>query len=207
MDLIYPKFVVAAFLTRDVPGLLVQADVVVAGIEAHPDYFPSAGPVVQGIKDARQALGDTYTSTSPLKRARKTRSPQERTLRNRLTDGARFVETCANDDPENGTAIIAASTFSRKATGKRRKDLLALKYGLASGSVLADTKASRYRSAFYWWRYSLDNGQTWLEVAGTNRSKTLLEGLPVAGTVLVQVAVTVKDVRGPWSDGASLLVH
>jgi hypothetical protein len=207
MSPVGPKFVVAANVAKDVPGLLTQADGVTAGIEAHPGFFPNSGPIVQGIKEARKALGDKLAATSPLKRARQTRSPEERTLRNRLIDGARFVESCANDDLENGEASIVASTFSRKATGKRKKGLLKLKYGEASGSILADAKASKYRSAFYWWRFSLDNGLTWVEPAGTNTSKTLLESLPVAKTVLVQVAVTEKNVRSPWSDSASVLVH
>ena len=202
-----PKYVIAALLKNDVPGLLTQADGFTAGVEGHAGLFPNHGPVVQAVKDARTALGDVYTVTSPLKSARKARSPEEKTLRNRLTDGARFVETCANNDPENGLTIIAASTFSEKAPTKRQKDPLTLHYGEVSGTVLADAKAAKSPRAFYGWRYSLDNGTTWTELAQTNSSKTLLQGLPVGKTVLVQVAITQKDVRGPWSDSATLLVH
>src|SRR5262249_35768120 len=99
-----PKITVAANLQQDVPGLLAQADGVVAGIEGHPGYFPNANPVVQAIKDARKTLGDTHIMSAPLKKAGKARSPAERALRNRLTDGARFVETCANNDLANASA-------------------------------------------------------------------------------------------------------
>jgi hypothetical protein len=201
-----PKITVAANLKPDAPSLLTQADAVVSGIEAHPALFPNAAPIVQAVKDARKVLGDTHTTAAPLKKSRQTRSPAERALRNRLTDCARFVETCANDDPANGPAIVAASTFKEKAKSKRTKSPLTLTYGKASGTVLADAKAAG-RGAFYSWRYSLDNGQTWVEVAQSNHSKTLLVGLPVGKTVLVEVSITQKNIRGPWGDAASLLVH
>jgi len=202
-----PKFTVAANLKQDVPGLLTQADVAVAGFEAHPAFFPNSAKVVQDIKDARKTLGDTLTTTGPLKKAGKARSPAERALRNKLTDGARFAETCANDDPANGSAIVAASTFSQKGKTTHTKAPLTLTHGKASGTVLADAKAAKKGRAFYSWHYSLDNGQTWVEVAQTNSHKTLLEGLPVGKLVLVQVAVTQKDVRGPWGDTANIIVH
>jgi hypothetical protein len=208
MNVIEPKIIVVANLQRDVPGLLAQADGVVAGFEGHPAYFPNADPVVKAIKDARKTLGDTHTTTAPLKKAGQARSPAERALRNKLTDGARFAETCANNDLANAPAIVAASTFSQKARSTRAKHPLTLTYGEASGTVLADAKAAkRGNSAFYSWRYSLDNGQTWVEVAQTNISRTLLDGLPVGKTVLVQVALTQQNVGGSWSDTASILVH
>jgi hypothetical protein len=208
MNFTEPKTSVAANLERDVPGLLVQADGVVAGFEGHPGYFPNATTVVQAIKDARKTLGDAHTSSAPLKRAGQVRSPAERALRNRLIDGARFVESCANNDLANASAIVAASTFSLKARSTRTKGPLTLTYGEASGTVLASARAAKKgSSAFYSWRYSLDNGQTWVDVAQTNVSSTLLEGLPAARTVLVQVAITQKNVRGPWSVTASILVH
>jgi hypothetical protein len=208
MNVTEPKVTVVANLQRDVPGLLAQADGVVAGFEGHPAYFPNADPVVKAIKDARKTLGDTHTSTAPLKKAGEARSPAERALRNRLTDGARFVETCANNDLANAPAIVAASTFSQKARSTRAKAPLTLTHAKASGAVLADAKAAKKGSGvFYSWRYSLDNGQTWVEVAQTNVSKTLLEGLPVGKTVLVQFALTQKNIRGSWSDTASIIVH
>jgi hypothetical protein len=202
-----PKFIVAAFLDDGVPGLLTQADGVCNGIETHPGFFPNAGPVVQGLKDARNALGDKHTATGPLKRSAQVRSLEERTLRNALLDTARFVETCANKDPENGTAIIAASTFSRKTWSTGAKPPLRLRRGLQAGSVITDAKAAkRGTNAYYFWRYSLD-GITWVEVAGTNVHSTLLEGLPGGKTVYVQVAISQRNIRSPWSDSASILIH
>jgi hypothetical protein len=202
-----PKFIVAAFLKEDVPGLLVQADGVVHGIETHPGLFPNAGPVVQGLKDARNALGDKQTTTGPLKRSAKARSPEERTLRNALVDASRFVETCANKDPENGAAIIAASTFSQKVWNTPPKPPLRLRRGPQAGSVITDAKAAkRGTNAYYFWRYSLD-GVTWVEVAGTNVHTTQIDGLPSGKTVYVQVAISQRNIRSPWSDSASILVH
>jgi hypothetical protein len=51
MSPVAPKFVVAANVAKDVPGLLTQADGVTAGIEAHPGFFPNSGPVVQTLTD------------------------------------------------------------------------------------------------------------------------------------------------------------
>jgi hypothetical protein len=203
-----PKFLVAPHLKPDVPGLLSQADDVATGIETHAPLVPSSGPVVQGLRDARKALADKHVQTGPLKRSAKARSTEERALRNRLTDAARFVETTANNDPANGSAIVAASTFSQKGKSASTKGPLTLHQGPVSGSVSADAKAAKKgASAFYSWRHSLDGGVTWVEGAQTNRHKTLLDGLPVAKAVLVQVAITQKDIRGPWSDSASILVH
>lgn len=202
-----PKFIVVPGLKEDVPGLLLQTDGVVTGIETHPTLFPNYAPVVQELKDARKALADKATQTGSQKRAASLRSAEERALRYKLTDAARFVETTANNDPDNGAAIIAASTFTQKAKGTRTKGPLALYRGPFAGSVSADAKAAkRGANAFYSWRYSLD-GATWVEVENTNVHKTLIEGLPTGKTVLVQVAITQKNIRGPWSDSASLLVH
>jgi hypothetical protein len=207
MSNIDTKFTVSANLREDMPGLLAQADGVVAGFEGNPTYFPNSGPVVQGVKDARKAAGDKHTASQPLRKSRQARSPEERALRARLTEAAHFTETCANDDPANGPAIIAASTFTQKAKTTYAKPPLALKLGAASGSVLAGARAAKGRRVFYSWRYSLDNGQSWIEAPPTNHAKTLLEGIPLGKTVLVQVAVTQKNVRGPWSDSASVPVY
>ena len=202
-----PKLIVVPGLKNDVPGLLSQADDVAAGIETHAALFPGSAPVVQGLKDARKALGDKHVATAPLKRSAKSRSAEERALRNKLTDAARYVETTANGDPDNGPAIIAASTFSQKGKSARTKGPLTLLRGPSTGSVRADAKAAkRGSSAFYAWRYSLD-GVTWVEVAQTNVHTTLLEGLTVGKTVFVQVAITQKNIRGPWSDSATTLVQ
>jgi hypothetical protein len=208
VKVIEPKFTVVAELKGDIPGLLTQADGVIAGFEGNPNFFPNSGPVLQALKAARKTLGDSYTASAPLKKSAHARSPAERALRARLTEAAHFTETCANNDPANGPAIIAASTFKQKAKSARTKPPLALKLGKVPGTVLADAKAAKKgAAAFYSWRYSLDNGQTWVEAAQTNTHLTLLEGIPLGKTVLVQVAVTQKSVRGPWSDSASLLVH
>ena len=206
MDPTELKFTVPANLRDDVPGLLVQADGVVAGFEGNPALFPNSGAIVQALKDARQKLAEKHTASAPLKKSRQMRSPEEKALRARLTEGAHFTETCANNDPANGAAIIAASTFSQKRRSPRPKPDLALKLTKVEGTVFADAKA-KGRRVFYSWRYSLDNGLTWVEVAQTNTHTTLLVGLPTLKTVLVQVAVTQKSVRGPWSDSASILVH
>jgi hypothetical protein len=203
-----PKFIVAAHLASDIPGLLAQTDAVVAGIEGHADLFPDHAPVVQGLKDARTALGDKHTETGPLKRAAQMRSPEARTLCNRVVDAARYVETCANNDPENGTAIIAASSFSQRRRTTRTKAPLALKNGLPAGSVIADAKAAKKgTSAFYSWRYSLDGGLTWIEVADTNHHVTTISGLPLLHVVYVQVAITQNNTRGAWSDSVHIVVH
>jgi hypothetical protein len=202
-----PKLIVASNLKQDVPGLLSQTDGVATGIETHAILFPGSGPVVQGLKDARKALGDKHVETAPLRRSASSRSAEERALRNKLTDAARFVETTANNDPENGPAIIAASTFSQKGKATRTKGPLTLHQGASAGSVKADARAAkRGPGAFYSWRYTVD-GVTWVEVAQTNVHRTLIEGLPVGKTVFVQVAITQKNIRGPWSDSASTLVQ
>ncbi len=202
-----PKFIVVPGLKADVPGLLSQTDGVTTGIETHATLFPNSGALVQGLKDARKALADKHVETGPLKRAAQSRSAEERALRNKVTDAARYVETTANADPENGPAIIAASTFSQKAKSTRAKGPLTLHHGPSAGSVEADAKAAKKGpSAFYSWRYSLD-GVTWVDVAQTNVHQTLFEGLPIGKTVLVQVATTQKNIRGPWSDSASMLVQ
>jgi hypothetical protein len=202
-----PKLIVVAQLKEDVPGLIAQTAGVIAGMEAHAALFPNSGPVVQGLKDARQALDDVYTATGPLKRSAQSRTKEETTLRNKVLDAARFTESCANADPANGPAIIAASTFSQRTRPQRTKGPLVLKYGASSGSVVADAKAAkRGTSAFYSWRYSIDGGATWVETAHTNVHTTTFQGLPVGKTVVAQVAITQKNIRGPWSDNASLLV-
>jgi len=206
MNPIEVKFTVAANLEESVPDLLVQADGVINGFESQPSFFPNAAPIVQGLKDARKALADKGTATGTLRRSKQARSTEENTLRDRMKGAVRFTESCANDDPANGPAIIAASTFSEKAKGTRTKGPLTLARGPAQGDLAADAKAAkRGRSAYYWWRYSLD-GTTWVEVAGTNVHKTLLQGLPVGKTVFVQVAITQSNIRGPWSDSVSLFV-
>src|SRR6516162_4767407 len=93
MDPTELKFTVPANLRDDVPGLLVQADGVVAGIEGNPALFPNSGAIVQGLKDARQKLAEKHTASAPLKKSRQVRSPEEKALRARLTESAHFTET------------------------------------------------------------------------------------------------------------------
>lgn len=208
MSAMESKVVVAAYLKDSVPDLLKQTDDVTNGIEGEPSLFPNSASVVQGLKDARKNLADATKDSANDKSAARTRSAPERVLRNRLADAARYVETCANNDRANAEAIIKASTFSRKPARRPGKKPLDLKYGGTAGAVLCDAKAPKKGGrAFFSWRYSLDNGQTWVETAQTNGSKNLLNGLPVGKTVFVQVAITQKNVRSAWSDSATFLVR
>jgi hypothetical protein len=208
MKVIDPKFTVVARLSGNAPGLLTQADGVIAGFEGNPAFFPNAGPLVQALKDARQKLGDKHTAAGPLKSSAQARSPEEKALRGRVTEAAHFTETCANNDPTNGPAIIAASTFRQKRKSTRNKPPLGLKLGAVPGTVVADAKAAKKGSkAFYSWRWSVDNGQTYVEAPQTNDHINVLQGIPLGKTVQVEVAITLKNVRGPWSDPASIPVH
>src|SRR5262249_17438680 len=108
------KFTVAANLKGDVPGLVQQSTDVITAIQTHPPLFPNSGPIVQDLKDSTKALTDKLAVTGQLKRSARARTKEENTLRSKMLVAARFTEDCANADPANGPAIIAASTFSEK---------------------------------------------------------------------------------------------
>lgn len=206
MAVVLHKIVVAANLKRSLPRFTIQADNIIAGIEEHPAAFPAPTPDVATLKAARAALGAAILAVGTKINGVAERNTCERDLRILFKTLAAYVEARANEDWENGHVIIEASGFSIKAPSRPRKQALALKRTKLSGEILASAKAGPKNRTFYHWRYSLDGGQTFVEPDGTHKCSILLTGLPPGQEVLVQVAMTIKSVRGDWGNAVTIMV-
>src|SRR5262245_5375720 len=82
--------------------------------------------------------------------------------------------------PADAEAVITGSGFSVRKDLTRNKDPFAATYGLASGEVKLDVRATSYDASYYW-QWSTDQ-KNWVSLPETRKASTMITGLTPATT-------------------------
>ena len=120
--------------------------------------------------------------------------------------GITYVETIANADPTNATAIAASAGMVIKKAPLKSKNDLNFRKSTASGSVVVMARVGTRQKQAHDWEYSVDGGKTWLTLPTTMQAKVTITGLTTGSTVLVKHRAVEKTGTMPWSDAASSMV-
>lgn len=115
-----------------------------------------------------------------------------------------LVQSTADANPAEATAIILSSGMKVRKAVVRTKTDLAASWGDISGMVLLVAKAVANRAS-YLWQWSLD-GKTWSTLPSTLQAKTTIHGLTPATTYFFRFKATIKVGEQDWSQMVSLLV-
>jgi hypothetical protein len=110
------------------------------------------------------------------------------------------------DNPANGESIIGNASMGIRKVTLHAKQVLGVRQGTVSGSVVLSAKSAGKKAA-YNWRYSLDQ-KTWTSLPQTLVAKTGVSGLTAATTYYFQCETqTTKDGESGWGQVVSFLVQ
>jgi hypothetical protein len=116
-----------------------------------------------------------------------------------------YVQGVAEKLTTNVAAVVETSGFRLKKPGSRTKQLLSVKYGGVSGSVIVVAKAAA-RTATYYWEYSLDQ-KTWTSAPDTMKATVTIGGLTVGQTYAFRVRSMTRAGTSDYSQPVTCFVH
>ena len=127
-----------------------------------------------------------------------------------------FIQGLADTTPSRSVQIIQNGGLVVAASSAHTKQLLVLRNGAQSGTVVCDANVGMligvgakhpYAAKFFGWQYTVDGSKTFVTAPTTANGKTLLTGLPPLTVVGVRVNITILGVTSEWSDVATITVR
>jgi hypothetical protein len=188
-----------------VPALLRFTQLIIAKMTGNP-RFPSPSPslakVTAALADLEDAEVATQSKTRGLVAARNAKLSTLVSLLERLRG---YVQSVADDDPDNAVSIIESAGMSVKAPTAAAKPPLYAKPGKVKGSARLVARAVA-KEASYEWAWSSDGGKTWDEAPKTLQAKTVITGLPSEVTSLFRFRARTRRKLTDWSEPVACLV-
>ncbi len=117
-----------------------------------------------------------------------------------------YVQSVADDNPENSEAIIISAGFDVKHIGKADKDAISVKPKKGeSGTMIARVRKVEGTLANLW-EYTIDGGINWNEMDGTSKCSTEITGLTPGDTIIVRHRPILRKGKGTWIQSAPAIV-
>ena len=212
-----PTHRVRAVLTlpkSKVATLLAIAKTVYNAFQSNSGLLPQPNPPMVAVQGQIQSLDTAQQATSTrAKGTVATRNAKRDVLVTSLESWRMYVQTLCDANPEQAEPLIAAAGMTVAKLPSRAKPVLAVRLGIASGSVILEANATLLvgrgvkKHASYAWQYSADGGKTWTNAPTTPLASTTIEGLTPLTTYAFRVAATVSKTVGAWSQAVTLIVH
>jgi hypothetical protein len=184
--------------------LIILAHSIVDRMTDNP-YFPA--PWVPIAKVAAGVAAASAAQAVVLTRAKGTRAARDAVVVALKADLRRleaYVQSVADDRPEDSLVIVASAGMDAKRRSLRSKPMLEARQGPVSGRAVLIAKWAGDR-AMYEWRFSTDQ-VTWTLAPMTMRARAVISGLVPVTRYYFQLRVTTKDGPGRWSQVVSLVV-
>ena len=168
-------------LPKRINVLVTYAHSVVEGMTGNA-AFPTPSPALATVTTAITELQTAETAAlARTKGAAAIRNTKKASLITLLQSLRMYVQSIADQNGEQGPAIIQSAGMSVKKTGTRPPRVFAALAGANSGTVKIVAPSAGHRVS-YDWQYNTD-GKTWIDLASTLQAKTLMTG-QTPGTVL-----------------------
>jgi len=168
-------------------------------------YFKTPSPPLATITADLAEL--EAAQTVALTRAKGTAAQRDAKLvivRTDLHDLKGYVQTVANAEPANASAIIESAAMSIKKPNTRTKQDIAVQAGAVSGSVEVIVKAAAHRAS-YDWEHSTDR-KTWTRLPMTLQARTIVPNLPLGATAYFRSRAVTRTGTSDWSQPISTIV-
>ena len=197
-------WVVALKLNKlSLPALLEKTLTIAGAMESNP-YFPAMNPSATDLRNKVAAIQvQIGIAATGNKQAKANIRKLKRELIIMLNNEGFYVERVANDDPENGEAIILSADMNPKKSGTHTARTFFVKNSPLPGKMLLRTKAEKRAS--YLWEYSTD-AANWFSGGITISAKNSISGLTSGTRYYFRVAVITKSGQGAWSDVLTIIV-
>jgi hypothetical protein len=173
--------IVVFAIPTSTPKLLLAVKGAVEGIEAHASIFPKPDPP---LADVKARLATLLAAETAFKSHTGTRTPRDDGHERTVADAKRmlaYVQGIASANPEQASVIASYATMSLRRRPTRHKAVLEVRQ-LVSTVVRVIAKTVPGAQA-YFWQYSLDDRQTWIDGTQTTRATTTVDNL-APGTVV-----------------------
>jgi hypothetical protein len=136
---------------------------------------------------------------------------QERDVKKGVVDGnlnllKAYVQSVADENPENSEAIIISAGLDVKHIGKADKDDISVKPKKGeSGTMIARARKVEGTIANLW-EYTVDDGVNWNELEATSKCSTEITGLTPGDTIIVRHRPILRKGKGTWIQSAPAIV-
>jgi hypothetical protein len=170
-------------------------------------WFSEPVPSLARVRSATKALDDAETKALTLARGLKEKRNRARAaLVSLLKQLKAYVETVANDNPDNAVSVIESSGMHVVTPTHPVKAPFAVRHGKVSGQVRLDLKAD-HKGSSYNWQMSTDGGETWIDLPKTAQAHTLVSGLVPGKTYWFRARILTRRGLGDWTDKLSIIVQ
>jgi hypothetical protein len=191
-------------LSKKIKNIITFANSVSTSMAGNA-YFPSPTPPLATLDADVTALNTAETAVlSRVKGATQNRNAKLAKVHGDLENIRTYVQTRADADPSNATAIIESAGMTVRKVTLHDKPVLTVKEGSVSGTVNLVAKAAGHRAA-YGWQYSTDQ-KTWTTLPSTLQAKTGVSGLTTGTVYYFRVQPLIKSGEENWSQVVALLV-
>jgi len=185
---------------------VIKARFIVGRMTNNP-WFPQPVPPLAKVLAAAQELDDAHTKAqSGAKGLADARNAKRRALDNLLDQLRAYVEGVANDDPEQGPAIVESAGMDVVTRSFPELPPFEATQGDVSGSVKLRVKAGP-KGSKYDWQISPDAGETWTDLPSTMRADTTVPSLVPGKTYWFRHRILTRKGQGDWSEKISLIVR
>jgi hypothetical protein len=192
-------------LPKRINVLITYASGVVTGMTGNAN-FPSPSPALAVVATAISEMQTAETAAlARTKGAAATRNAKRAVLVTMLQSLRMYVQSIADQNAENGPAIIQSAGMAVKKTATRLPRVFAALAGANSGTVKLVAPSAGHRAS-YDWQYSTD-GKTWIDLSSTLQAKTTMTG-QTPGTVLqFRYRSVIKTGEADWSTPVTFTVR
>jgi hypothetical protein len=185
------------------PGANAQR--IVTAMTNNPN-FTTPSPTLAAVTAATSTLQTAEAGAlSRLKGAVATRNDARAELVTLLQQLRAYIQTTADANVENGTAVIQSAAVDVRKTPVHVARIFTAKAATVSGSVKVVAPSAGPRSS-YEWEYSINNGTSWAIAPVTLQAKTTVAGLTPGSTVLFRHRAVTKTGEGNWSQTVAFMV-
>ncbi len=168
-------------------------------------YYGDPIPGIDLIVAHTQALQLAYNNAqeAPSKENTATMHTKAFELDVQLTALGNYVQRIANENGDNGGAIIFSAAMDVKRSGGRAEVNFTVKNTSYAGEVELITRAEGRAS--YIWQYSLDK-EEWQNGNVTLQATTTIADLKPGKRYYFRVAAVLKEKQGPWQGPINIIV-
>lgn len=203
----FPKHPVVVYkIATKVPQLILDADALLAAIQAHPTLFIIPATVVAEIAANIQALEDAESNLIAGTGTAATRDLKLVLVVSDINMLKLIVQTAVNANPAEAVDIAQKGGMRIKMTAIRQKVVFHAKNTIASGIVDIFAPGAPMRS-FHEWAISTD-GTNWQPLPTTIKATTTVTGLQAVTRQYFRHRVTTpKEGTGNWDQPYSLIIN
>jgi hypothetical protein len=206
---------VLGFKRKNVPGVIAGAWGIHNGLADHPDLFPAPSPplgtLLSLIKAAEAAQIQARTRAIGSAATRDVKVGELWTCLELLL---KYVQSRADESSDLAEMLIQNAGMKVATPPVHGKGLLEIRQ-TQPGTVVVSAFVSllraqggcKSRRVTFNWRYTADNGETWIQPPSTPVGNIEISGLP--SMTRVGFSVCISDATGtrPWSDMTTALVR